>query len=108
MSATQGIDLFTLICRLTWMLLGPCALLFSAVAIVRIGQGWLTAADIAFFIVVLAMLAGRTLEFGTGHAQTADGAPATRQHLVRYLLLTPAAALGAWVVLNLLANHWLS
>ncbi|MCI0381313.1 MAG: hypothetical protein L0215_27320 [Gemmataceae bacterium] len=108
MPATEGITLFTILCRLTWMLFGPFALMFAAFSIVRLGESWLTAADIAFFVILGVMLLGRYLEFQSGQAQTASGEPATRAHLVRYLTVMPVVAIGAWVLLNLVAVHWLA
>jgi hypothetical protein len=93
--------------RLTWMLLGPLALVVTAFAIVSKGQGWLTSADLAFFIVLAVLPLGRWLEFRHGSPLTATGEPATPTHLRRYAAVVAASGLGVWCLANLLANHWL-
>jgi hypothetical protein len=93
--------------RLIWMLLGPIALLGLLVLIGANGNGWFTAADLAFFVVLALMLAGRWLEFYGGNPQTADGEPATPRHLHRYWLGAGLGGLACWVAANLVGNHWL-
>ena len=94
--------------RLVWMMLGPVALVLTAVAIVRTGNGWLTGADIAYFAVLGAVLLARWGEFRGGSAQTATGEPATREDVRRFLIFTAAGGLLVWVAANLVANHWLA
>jgi hypothetical protein len=94
--------------RLIWMMIGPLALILLTMAIVREGGGWLTPYDIAYFAVLGAMFLGRGLEFRGGHPQTADGEPATAQHLRRYLLFGALLGLAVWALANVLGNHVLT
>src|SRR5690242_9164050 len=68
--------------RLTWMLLGPFALVLSTFVIFK-EKSWFGVGDIAYFGVLGAMLLGRWAEFRGGQAHTADGEPATKAHLRR-------------------------
>jgi hypothetical protein len=91
--------------RLTWMMFGPISLAVTTFLVVSKGGGWFTPADFAHFAVLGAMLLGRCLEFGGGNPQTAEGQPATRAHLRRYLLVAGVIALVVWVAANIVGNH---
>lgn len=106
MNALRSNSFLPILGRLLWMLLGPLALGVFAITIIKTGNGWITGADIAFLLVLGLMLLGRWLEFQGGNPQTADGQPATRQHLVRYLFFGATAGLGLWVLANLFGNYW--
>lgn len=106
--SAQGISApLALFGRLTWMLLGPLALLIATFCIVSWGGGCLTGADIGYFVILTVMLLGRWLEFQGGHAEKATGEPATRTDLVRYVLVAGGIGLAVWVAANFLGNHWL-
>lgn len=94
--------------RVFWMLLGPMALVLTAMAVLRAGRGWLTGADVAYLSFLAAVLLARWFEFRAGDPQTADGEPATAQDLRRYLVVTTTVGLVVWVALNLVANYWLA
>jgi hypothetical protein len=96
---------FPLVGRLTWLLIGPMALVFLAIGIVRAGTGWLTALDIAFFLILAAMCLGRWLEFRGGNPRTPSGEPAAPPILRRYVLLALTLGTGVWVAANFLGNH---
>lgn len=105
-NATRQISsAFVLGARLTWMGLGPIALVFATFAIVAGGTGWLTALDGFYGIVVGLMLLGRWVEFRSGAATTVTGAPATDSHFRRYLAGLPLVAVGVWIAANTLGNH---
>jgi hypothetical protein len=91
--------------RILWLFFGPLALMMVLMGIVQTGEGWLTGFDIAFFVILVAMVLGRALEFASGAPQTADGTPATPGHLFRYMIWMPATALAFWVVANFFANR---
>jgi hypothetical protein len=63
--------------RLTWMFFGPILSAFAVFAIATRNKGGLAFSDLAYFLVLGAMLAGRWVEFQYGHPQTATGDPAT-------------------------------
>lgn len=94
--------------RLTWLLLGPIALLMASGVIITQGTGWTTATDAVFAAIVGLMLLGRWVEHRSGAATTAAGDPATPAHLRHYLLLLPAAAVVIWLIANLVGNHLLN
>jgi len=93
--------------RLTWVMVGPVALLGLTYAIVSRGTGWLTGFDAAFAIVAGLMLLGRWVEQRSGTATTIKGQPATFEQLKRYVAILMAVAAGVWIVANLLGNHLL-
>lgn len=96
-----------LLARCFWFFVGPAILVLLAVGIVSSGSGWVTALDVAFFLVLSLMLAGRWFEFQSGQAMTGTGAVASWADFRRYvLLLTPLAA-SVWMAANLLGNHLL-
>jgi hypothetical protein len=108
MSASGETSFGVLIARLTWMAFGPLALMLATFGIVSIGSGWLTSADIAYFVILGVMVLGRWLEFRSGRAQTADGEPATQAHLRRYAIGVVLIGAVVWVVANLIANYLLA
>jgi hypothetical protein len=87
---------------------GPLFLLLCAGKVVATGNGWFTPADIAYFVVLAAMIFARWFEFHKGNAQTATGEPATQANLYRYVLATLAIGLGVWVVANIIGNYILA
>lgn len=97
-----------IVARLFWMMVGPLLLLGLAYAIVKSGEGWLTAADLGFLGVLAGVMLARWLEFRGGNPRTADGEPATPAHLRRYLIGAALIGLGAWVIANLIANNVLA
>ena len=106
--ATRQITSFSvLFARLTWLLFGPLALAMLTYAIVTVGGGWLMAADVAYFVVLGAMLAGRWVEYRSGQGETAGGEPMTDDDLRRYLVGATVLGLAVWVAANVVGNHWL-
>jgi hypothetical protein len=94
--------------RVTWFFLGPAALMLILVGIVSRGDGWLTALDAAFGVVVGLMILGRWVEQRSGAAMTVTGQPATVAQYRRYITRLPPAAVAVWVVANVLGNHILT
>ena len=92
--------------RLLWMMIGPMILMLLTVNIINSGSGWLTAADVAFFVVLGIMLLARWFDFRAGNPRTISGDPATPRHLRRYLPLTLVIGLGVWAAANAIGNHW--
>jgi hypothetical protein len=107
MAASQAASVLAVFGRITWMLLGPVALVLATFGIVNRGEGWVTAPDILYFTILGLMFLGRWLEFRGGNPQTADGQPATPEHLRRYLIVGAGAGLAIWVFANLLGNYGL-
>jgi hypothetical protein len=91
--------------RLTWIFLGPLALLGITWGIVSQGTGWFTGLDAAFGVVVGLMLLGRWVEHRSGCATTLAGDPATPEQLKRYMTLLPPLAAGVWIVANVVGNY---
>jgi hypothetical protein len=101
-------SLWVLGARVTWIILGPMALLVIAYGIVSGGTGWLTALDVAFGAVAGLMLLGRWTEHRSGSAMTSRGEPATSEHLKRYVTILIPVTAAVWVVANLVGNHVLN
>ncbi len=95
-----------LVAHVTWFFAGPFILFLILINIVRLGTGWLTALDAAFFVVVAAMLLGRWIDQRSGQGTTTTGEPSTWDDFRRYALLMPPVATGAWILANALGNHW--
>jgi hypothetical protein len=91
--------------RLTWILLGPLALLGITWGIVSKGTGWLTGLDAAFGIVVGLMLLGRWVEHRSGSATALTGEPATPEQFKRYMTFLPPLAVAVWIIANVVGNH---
>ena len=94
--------------RLTWVILGPCALMVIGAGIISRGTGWTTALDACFGVVVVLMLAGRWVEQRSGAATTMNGEPSTLEHCKQYTIVLLMVAAGVWVGANLLGNHILN
>jgi hypothetical protein len=88
-----------------WMMLGPMLLVPFMFNILQHGNGWLTGYDFVFLGTLAVMVLARSFEFYKGHPRTADGAPATQEHLLRYILLVLGGGLAAWIVANVLGNY---
>ena len=69
------------------------------------GGGWMTAVDVAFFVVLGLTILARCLDFRAGNPQTAMGTPATSAHLRRYVSLAVLVGLAVWGIANLIGNH---
>jgi hypothetical protein len=87
--------------RLTWMILGPVALLLLAWTIAADWDGWVTAADVIFLAILGLVPLARWAEFRTGRGQTAYGEPVTAADVRRYTAVTAAVGLTVWVAANL-------
>jgi hypothetical protein len=94
--------------RLFWMMIGPLTLGISLYYIVTSGTGWRTTADICFFLILGGMILGRWLEFRGGNPQTSTGEVATPADLRHYILGLVIGGPIAWVIANLIGNHWLA
>lgn len=90
---------------MTWVTVGPVAVILLFVLIIANGSGWFTFLDASFGIVVGLMLLGRWIEQRSGAATTPTGEPATHEQFLRYMKGLPLVAAGLWVVANLLGNH---
>jgi hypothetical protein len=103
----KGISIGVACARIFWMMIGPITLAVLAFNIANTGRGWLIGLDIAYLLVLTAVLAARWLEFRSGQGQTAEGLPLTAGGLRRYLLITASVGLVVWVGANFIGNVWL-
>ena len=94
--------------RISWVFAGPAALGLVTLAIASRGNGWLTAFDAIFAIVVAWMLAGRWVEQRSGVATLMNGEPATVHDFRRYVAVLLSVAGTIWVAANVLGNHLLA
>ena len=84
-------------------MLGPATLFLLAGTIAQKGNGWFTPASIAFLIVMVVIVVTRQFD-----PEDADGEPTTPAHLRRFTVGAIGGGLTAWVIANLLGNHWLT
>jgi hypothetical protein len=108
MAAPQATPVRAALGRVTWMFFGPMLLVVTAAAIAMRGSGFFSFADLFYFLVLGAMLAGRWVEFRGGDPQTATGEPASPQHLRRYLLAASLVGLAVWGTARLSRAFWLN
>jgi hypothetical protein len=105
--ATQSVTTGpVLIARSVWMMFGPALLLILAFKIMQVGNGWFTAADWVFFLVLGATILARWFEFQKGEPIDATGEPAKPRDLPRYAAVTACIGFSVWVVANLIGNYW--
>jgi hypothetical protein len=108
MAAPQATSFRAALGRLTWMFLGPMLLVVAAVVVAKSSKGFLSLADLFYFVVLGTMLAGRWVEFRCGAPLTATGEPASRQHLRRYTVAASLVGLAGWGTASLVRTFWLS
>jgi hypothetical protein len=108
MESNPQSSIVVLFTRVFWMMIGPFLLILLTFTIVNMGTGWLTAADVGFFVVLGAIIVSRWFEFLGGHPQTATGEPATFAHFRRFLVGTVLIGVSIWVIANVLGNHVLA
>ena len=94
--------------RLTWIFVGPVALLGITYGIVSGGTGWLTGFDLAFVVVAGLMLLGRWTEQRSGSAMTVTGEPTTPEQLKRYVTILIPVVAAVWIIANVVGNHVLT
>jgi hypothetical protein len=93
--------------RLFWMLIGPALLFLLLLGVGSEGRGWFSPVDIAFLLILAAMIYARSIEFRGGRATTSTGEPATEADLRRYVGGVLLCGIGIWIVANVIGNHWL-
>lgn len=108
MSDVPITSLSVLIGRVFWILVGPVFLAFSLYYLATAGTGWLTFADLLYFLILGGMLLGRLVEFRSGNPQTTTGEPATPADLRNYVLALVIGGPILWAVANLIGNHVLA
>lgn len=106
-SSQPTTSMHLLFARLFWMALGPMLLSVLTLSIIREGGGWFTPADFAFLAMLGGLPLARWLEFRGGDPRNSMGEPSLPGDLRRYVLRTLAIGLIAWLVANLIGNHWL-
>jgi len=94
-----------LLARVSWMILGPIALVVLCLAIVKSSAGWLTPLDAAYFAIFGLMIVCRWAEQKSGQATTATGEPATWSNFNRYVVALVPLAVVVWVLVNVVGNH---
>lgn len=92
MIGTGSLPLLPLLGRLLWVLVGPLGLLAGTLWIIQKGEGWLTAADLAYFLALGAMIVGRWLEH--------------QGDITRYTLRLCVGGLVLWAAANAVGNYW--
>lgn len=94
--------------RAFWMMIGPMLLVPITYKIIEHGNGWLTSFDFIFLGTLAVMLFARWFEFYKGKPRTAEGTPATPEHLRRYVLGVVAIGVPLWIAANVLGNYILA
>ena len=106
--AEQITSFWVLGARVSWVILGPVALVGITYAIITGGTGWLTLLDVAFGFTAGLMLLGRWVEHRSGAATTLTGEPATTEQLRRYVMILIPVTAAVWGAANLVGNHVLN
>lgn len=84
--------------RMFWMIGGLVVLIFISLAIFR--NSAFSIYDIAFAVIVMAMILVRLLDIRYLRGETADGQPATIRDWRRYAVRLAASSAGFWAVLH--------
>lgn len=95
-----------LFAHVTWFFAGPLALLLTFFSIVNAGTGWATVLDAVFFVLVGLSVWCRWFDQRSGQSTTCDGEPSTIADCRRYMLWMPVVAGVAWIVANVIGNHF--
>ncbi len=92
--------------RLSWMAIGNVALFVCAALIAKgTAPGVM---DIAFFAVVVGLIAVRYVDITKFDGQTSEGKPATLSHWRRYAVMLAALSAGVWALARLAHSYkWL-
>lgn len=94
--------------RLSWVALGPVALLAVTWGIATRGGAWFTGLDALLCVIAGLMILARWVERRSGAATTLTGEPATIAQCKRYTLVLLVVAVVAWAVANLIGQHALT
>lgn len=105
MAGSNTTPLIAVFGRLSWMIVGPMALVMTTYFIVTSGNGWTTPADLIYFVILGGMILGKWLEFRGGSPETSTGERATAADLRRYILMVVTAGPVMWIVANILGNY---
>ena len=97
-----------LFAHVTWFFVGPMALFLALLCIVRAGTGWATVLDAVFFVFVCLTVWCRWFDQRSGQATNCYGEPATWADCRRYMLWLPVVAGVAWIVANVIGNHFMT
>ena len=93
-SDVRQLPLAGLFLRVYWMVLGPVALLLSAITIARSGRPQIDGRDLYFAAFLAGLLAARAIEFAWLGGWDCDGKPASTAVLVRWLPVAAASGLA--------------
>jgi hypothetical protein len=97
-----------LFAHVTWFFVGPMALFLTLLCIVNVGTGWATVLDAVFFVLVGLTVWSRWFDQRSGQATNCYGEPATWADCRRYMIRVPVIAGAAWIVANVIGNHFLT
>jgi hypothetical protein len=90
--------------RLYWMLFGNVALLLCAVAILLHRGGFLSVADIVYWVIAVTIGVVRFVDIRRFGGRTAAGQPASAAHWRRYLITLIVASSVIWGAAHLAAS----
>ena len=82
------------VARIFWFVIGPAILLLLTLSLSSKGSGWFTPLDLAFLLVLAAVIFARWFEFRHGNAKTATGGPTTFAGF--RLFVVGALFIGSW------------
>jgi hypothetical protein len=92
--------------RIIWLLVGNAALLLLSILITE--ENGFSGFDIAFWVIVIGLIALRYFDITQLNGLTGDGEPATLQHWQRYAFLLILIAGVGWILAHLVAGHFSS
>jgi hypothetical protein len=92
----DGMHLGGCLIRLYWMLIGNAALIMCVAAILTHRGGFLSVADIVYWVLVITMGVARFVDIRKFGGRTAAGQPASATHWRRYLVFLIVASSVIW------------
>jgi hypothetical protein len=101
-------SLGVLFAHVTWFFVGPMALFLTLLCIVNVGTGWATVLDAMFFVLVGLTVWCRWFDQRSGQATNSYGESSTWADCRRYILWVPVVAGVAWIVANVIGNHFMT
>lgn len=93
-----------LISRVAWYFAGPVTLCLLAFKIASTNDGWLTASDITFPIIVAATVAARWICFRAGDRSNTMGQVTSIEDLRRYSIVFSIGSVLVWIAANIVGN----
>jgi hypothetical protein len=104
-SGKSETSLLVLGSHITWIFLGPLAMILVLLGLGQNNRGWLTLLDGFYFFLMAWIVFARWVDQKSGQSHTAEGKPSTWADFRRYVYIFVPLAIVLWIGANILANH---